>query len=294
MKKNIIFLFCFLFQFYFAQEKQLVERLEAIDTGQFIFYETDGMVITKRTFNNDFSEKGLAKTQRQLNIKNKEFVKSNVADFEFNNITFEKIENNYFSEVYYVFLNKDKVTDVYLFSSLNPIYKDIAKEFIALNEKNKIPATIFQPHEVGSSFNLLNDEIKTPGKCYFTNIRTLQCPYNGEINWSVFKDLESAKKMISEQYNGTFHANKSVKKVSEKEITVIFNGVETKAKKVTADITGLNSLLASTSGGKTLEIYYIAENIKGYNIGIVMSFWNNDNKTENGVAPLIDALMKIK
>lgn len=294
MKNSIIFLFCFLFQFYFSQEKPLVERLEAIDSGQFIFYETDGMVITKRTFNNDFSEKGIAKTQRQLNIKNKEFVKSNIADLEFSNITFEKIENNYFSEVYYVFLNKDKVTDVYLFTSLSPIYKDIAKEFIVLNENNKIPASIFQPREIGSSFKLLNEEIKTPGKCYFTNIRTLQCPYNGEINWSVFNDLEGAKKMIAEQYNGTFHANKSVKIIAEKEITVIFDGVETKAKKVIADITGLNSLLASTSGGKTLEIYYIAENIKGYNLGIVMSFWNNDNKTENGVAPLIDTLMKIK
>ena len=294
MKNSIIFLFCFLFQFYFSQEKPLIERLEAIDTGQFIFYETDGMVITKRTFNNDFSEKGIAKTQRQLNIKNKEFVKSNIADLEFSNIKFEKIENDYFSEVYYVFLNKDKVTDVYLFTSLSPIYKDIAKEFIVLNEKNKIPASIFQPREVGSSFKLLNEEIKTPGKCYFTNIRTLQCPYNGEINWSVFKDLEGAKKMIADQYNGTFHANKSVKIVSEKEITVIFDGVETKAKKIIADITGLNSLLASTSGGKTLEIYYIAENIKGYNLGIVMSFWNNDNKTENGVAPLIDTLIKIK
>lgn len=294
MKNSLIFLSCFLFQFYFSQEKPLVERLEAIENGQFVFYETDGMVITKRTFNNDFSEKGIAKTQRQLNIKNKEFVKSNIADLEFNNITFEKIENNYFSEVYYVFLNKDKVTDVYLFTSLSPIYKDIAKEFIVLNEKNKIPESIFQPLEFGSSFKLLNEEIKTPGKCYFTNIRTLQCPYNGEINWSVFKNLEGAKKMIAAQYNGTFHANKSVKIISEKEITVIFDGIETKAKKVIADITGLNSLLASTSGGKTLEIYYIAENIKGYNLGIVMSFWNNDNKTENGVAPLIDTLMKVK
>lgn len=294
MKKNIIFLFCFILQISFGQEKQLVERLEAIDTGQYIFYDSDGMVITKRTLDNDFSEKGIAKTLRQLNIKNKEFVKSNITEFDFKNITFEKIENNYFSDVYYVLVNKDKSTDVYLFTSLNSIYKDIAKEFIVLNENHLVPTNIFQPRDVGSSFKFLNEKIETPGKCYFTNIRTLQCPYNGEINWSIFKDLESAKKMINAQYNGTFHANKSVKLVEETEITVIFDGVETKAKKVIADFTGLNSILASSSGGKTLEIYYIAENIKGYNVGIVMSFWNNDNKSQNGIAPLINTLMQLK
>ncbi len=278
----------------FAQEKTLVERLEAIDTGQYTFYESDGMVITKRTFSNDFSEKGLAKTQRHLNIKSKEFVKSNLAVFDFKNVTFEKTENNYFSEVYYVFLNSDQSTEVYLFTSLNPIDKEIAKEFIILNEKQQIPAHIFQSHEVGSSFKFLNKEIKTPGKCYFTNIRTLQCPYNGEINWSVFKDLESAKEMIEAQYQGTFHGNKSIKVIQEKQISVNFKGIETTARKVVADITGLNSLLASTSGGKTLEIYYIAEKINGYNVGVVMSFWNNDNKAPNGLAPLINTLMQIK
>ncbi len=278
----------------FAQEKTLLERLEAIDTGQYIFYESDGMVITKRTFSNDFSEKGLAKTQRQLNIKSKDFVKSNLAVFDFKNVTFEKTENNYFSEVYYVFLNSDQSTEVYLFTSLNPIDKEIAKEFIILNEKQQIPAHIFQSPEVGSSFKFLNNEIKTPGKCYFTNIRTLQCPYNGEINWSVFKDLESAKEMIEAQYQGTFHGNKSIKVIQEKQISVNFNGIETTARKVVADITGLNSLLASTSGGKTLEIYYIAEKINGYNVGVVMSFWNNDNKAPTGLPPLINTLMQIK
>jgi hypothetical protein len=46
------------------------------------------------------------------------------------------------------------------------------------------------------------------------------------------------------------------------------------------------------SGGKTLTIYYVAAPVRGNYVSCVLSFWNNDTITENGIAPLLEEVMK--
>ena len=77
-------------------------------------------------------------------------------------------------------------------------------------------------------------------------------------------------------------------------VDILFEGTATKAKKVIYDLTGITSLLASASGGKTLTIYYVAAEVRGNAVSCVMSFWNNDTLTENGLAPLLEEVMTLK
>lgn len=56
----------------------------------------------------------------------------------------------------------------------------------------------------------------------------------------------------------------------------------------------MKSLLAGMSGGKTLTVYYVAEKVRDNYVSCVMSFWNNDNLTKDGLAPLLEEVMQLK
>jgi hypothetical protein len=51
--------------------------------------------------------------------------------------------------------------------------------------------------------------------------------------------------------------------------------------------------LSSISGGENLTIYYISEKIRGYFVGCVLSFWNNDNINPSGLPQLLEEVMSI-
>ena len=60
------------------------------------------------------------------------------------------------------------------------------------------------------------------------------------------------------------------------------------------DITGINSLLAGMSGGKTLTAYYVAEKVRDNYVSCVLSFWNNDEIKESGLPLLLEQVMKLQ
>jgi len=73
-------------------------------------------------------------------------------------------------------------------------------------------------------------EIQLGGSCTWQNINSIQCPYYGQMNWSVHKTLESAQNSIANQLAFSL-TNKGGKVVSEEMVEVIFEDTETKAKK---------------------------------------------------------------
>jgi hypothetical protein len=143
------------------------------------------------------------------------------------------------------------------------------------------------------SINFAGRKIKLGNNCNWTNVNTVQCPYYGEMNWSVHKDLKDAKNSVEQQLAIT-KSRKNGKVISEETVEVEFEGSDTQAKKVIYDFTGMTSLLVGMSGGKTLTIYYVVTKVRGNYVSCVMSFWNNDTITENGLAPLLEEVMKLK
>ena len=87
---------------------------------------------------------------------------------------------------------------------------------------------------------------------------------------------------------------KGGKVISEEEVKIVFEGAPVSAKKVVYDITGVNSLLVGMSGAKTLTIYYVAKEVRGYFMSCVLSFWNNDQINESGLPALLEEVMQLK
>ena len=280
----------------FSQENDdFTKRLKAINNQTIIFYNVDGVDFSSQTFSNEFSEKGLKKLYRKYSIKDSD-LKVKDENLTHNNIYITKSENiteniNQISSYYFV-ENKDKTVSVFWFGYYNKLNKEFERKYVNRILNNEIPKEVYEPMTI-DSIDFAGRKIKLGNNCNWTNINTVQCPYYGEMNWSVHKTIESAKNSIDNQFNVT-KSQKGGKVISEEDVDVIFEGTETKAKKVIYDFTGAKSLLVGMSGGKTLTIYYVASKVRENYVSCCMSFWNNDMLTENGLAPLLEKIMQLK
>ena len=291
-----ILLITLLSTFAFSQENDdFAKRLKAINNQTIIFYNVDGVNFSSQTFSNEFSEKGLKKLYRKYSIKESDI---KVKDETLNNNNFyitrtESVaENiNHISSYYFV-ENQNKTVSVFWFGHYNKSDQDFERKYVNRILNDEIPKEVFEPMTI-ESIDFAGRKIELGNNCNWTNINTVQCPYYGEMNWSVHKTIESAKNSIDNQFNVT-KSRKGGKVLSEEIADVIFEGTETTAKKVIYDFTGAKSLLVGLSGAKTLTIYYVACKVRENYVSCCMSFWNNDTITENGLAPLLEKVMQLK
>lgn len=295
MKKLFTIISVFISVITVAQNDSVFNRLQAINNNGVSYFNIDGYTITSQTLNYLFTEKDLKRVYRKYSIKkNEEKTKDEL--LAYNNYYVEN-ENNITDGIvqknsYYFIENPEKQITIVQFSSINKRDKEFERTIIKPIVENKIPKENYESIRI-DSINFAGRKIKLGNSCNWMDINNVQCPYYGQMNWSVHKDLEDAKNTVEQQFAIT-KSRKRGKVISEETVDIEFEGKETIAKKVIYDFTGITSVLASMSGGKTLTIYYVATEVRGNYVSCVLSFWNNDTVTENGLAPLLEKVMKLK
>ena len=279
----------------FSQEN-IFDRLTALNDSKKIWYNIDGYSVTSEIFNNTFDEKGLKKVFKKHNISETD-TKTKDNKVNFNNLFITKqqkiIGDIYQTNNFYFVENPNKTTTVVWFIKNGKTDRETEEKLVNKILENKIPEDIFVQRQI-SSINFAGRKIELGNNCYWTFLNTVQCPYFGEMNWSIHKTLQDAQQSIDNQLNVT-KSRKGGKVTSEEFVDVDFEGVPTKAKKVIYEFSGVTSALAGMSGGKSLTVYYVAENVRNKNVSCVMSFWNNDQiNDETKLPPLLEKLMKLK
>ncbi|MCI9846186.1 hypothetical protein [Flavobacterium pectinovorum] len=295
MKKTTSLLLLFLSAFVYCQNDDFSQRLKAINTQSATYYNIDGIDFSSQTYNYDFSEKSLKKIYKKFDIKDSD-LKTKDESLSNNNlhvVKTKKITDNLVqTNSYYFVEDNNKTITIIWFGYFNKPEADFEKQYINRIIKNEIPEEVFESMTI-DSIGFAGRKIRLGNNCSWTNVNTVQCPYNGEMNWSVHKNIESAKTAVDNQFTIT-KSKGGIKVISEEQTTVVFEGTETTAKKIVFDFTGMKSLLAGMSGGKTLTVYYVAEKVRDNYVSCVMSFWNNDNITKDGLAPLLEEVMHLK
>jgi hypothetical protein len=294
--KAINLFFILVFSICFSQENNIFERLSALDNNGKIWYNIDGYSITSEVFKNSFDEKGLKKVFKKHQISDSD-TKTKNNQINFNNLFVTKqqkiSENNFQINNYYFVENPDYTTTVVWFIKNGKIDKETEEKLVNTIVENKIPKENFVPMKI-NSIDFAGNKIELGNSCYWTFLNTVQCPYLGEMNWSIHKTLADAKEAIENQLNIT-KSRKGGKVTSEEIVDIDFEGVPTKARKMIYDFTGVTSALAGMSGGKSLTVYYIAENVRNKNVSCVMSFWNNDQiNPATKLPPLLAKFMSLK
>lgn len=295
MKRIALFLIC-ICSLTYSQENAIFQRLQALDNNGKVWYNIDGYSVTSEDFNYNFDEKGVKKALRKHSIKDDSRVRDE--HINRNNFYFHKTDkltdDLHQKSSFYLIENRNKKITVIWFIKAGEIDREMERELTNLIIENKIPKENFANMQIGT-INFGGRQIDLGNNiCHWTALNTVQCPYYGEMNWSVHKDLKSAETAIENQLTLT-KSRKGGKVVSEKEVDIEFEGVLTKAKKVTYDFTGITGALAGMSGGNGLTIYYVAEEVRGNYMNCVLSFWNNDQiDHETGLPPLLEKVMELK
>jgi len=166
------------------------------------------------------------------------------------------------------------------------------RKYIDLILNDGIAKSSFQPLKM-DSIDFAGRPLKlSSSECHWTTINSIQCPYYGQISWSLHSSLEEANLRKNTQILLTKN-KKGTKVTSEQIIAIEFEGNPAKAIKIVYELKGVNSLLAGMSGAKHLTVYYVATEIRDTYISCILSNWNNDVKTDNGLAPLLAEIMKL-
>lgn len=289
MKRCILFFFCSFLWATYAQELPLLDRLSAIKNGDREFYAIDGYIITNEDLKLPFDEKGFKKAYRKLKI-NAQDAQSNPR-IHTDNYLVNRDKEEYVESLYFVKSPANTISLVW-FSKLRDREVEVEESLVNLIVENKIPQELFAPTDA-RSIDFAGRKIPMLDDCYFTGINIVQCPYNGEMNWGVYRTLEDAQQAVADQFAAN-KQRKMLKPIEEEEVEVLFEEVPTKAKRVVFDIKGVASALAGMSGGKTLTVYYVAQVVRNRPIACVMSFWNNDNIKNTGLPLLLSRVMQLK
>lgn len=294
--KIVNLLFILVFSVCFSQENNIFERLSALKNNGKIWYNIDGYSITSEVFSNTFDEKGLKKVFRKHQISDSD-AKVKDSNISFNNLLVTKQQkvSADFSQTnnYYFVENPDKTITVVWFIKIGKTDKETEEKLVNAIIEKKIPEENFSPMSI-SSINFAGRKIELGNGCYWTSVNIVQCPYAGEMNWSVHRTLDDAKEAVENQLNIT-KSKKMGKVVSEEMVDIEFEGVPVKAKKILYDFTGVAGALAGMSGGKNLTVYYVAATVRNKNVSCVMSYWNNDEiNPETKLPALLGKLMAVK
>lgn len=282
--------------FVFGQDStSLFSRLNGISNSGIDFFNVDGIEITVQKVETELNPKNISKKFKNLSVKEKEITSSD-STLEFPNYYVSKskvaTEQLTMNMNYYFFKNaEDKVVGI-SFITINKTDKELERKFARLIKDNAIPKEVYSSLNI-DDINFAGRKIPLGSGCRWMGINNVQCPYWGQLNWSVHKTLEDATSSVNNQFMSIKAGNKG-KIVSDTTVAVIFEGAETNAKKIIFDITGVNSVLVGMSGGKTLTVYFIAAPVRNNFVSCVMSFWNNDQINPSGLPPLLEQVMKLK
>lgn len=318
MKIVIFILFAFLIQsnIYGQEDEALFTRLRGISNEGIDFFNIDGIDIASQKVDIEFSAKNCAETVTKITKKYFELAEKfsllNIEELETGLTTSDSLLpfRNYYvyksheapqkifrNITYYFVESSDKKLIIITFASINKRDSEFERNFINLLYNNRIPESVYSyKSSIVDSINFAGRAIPLPLKymCKWKGVNNLQSYRDGQMNWSIHKNLEDASATTNNQFLITSR-NEECEMLSDTTVHVTFEGVETTARKVTYQITGEFGSLLQKSGSNILIIYYVAAPVRNNYISCVMSFWESDLINLNSGLPfLLEQVMKLE
>lgn len=273
-------------------ENSLTDRLCGLRIEGKSYYNLGEYSIFTDKVNQRFTSQNIAKLRKTYKLKKLVEETSTNAITENNKVITQKTQtkdNNNEIETYYFLDRGNSQMDIIGFMSVN--FRDSIEEqrFLKLYVEKRIPESVFMEYPV-SKVDFAGRKIELNNSCNWMNVNSIQCPYYGQMNWSLHQSLENAKKHTEIQYENT--KQKGIAKViAEDNVPVIFEGKDLIVKRTRYKMKVPKFLM---EGSNELIVYYVSEEVRGRFISCVLSHYSNDALTENGVPALLDKVMKVK
>ncbi len=298
--KTFLF-FCTLFFSFFINaqninEQEIFENTQGIINDNITLFESEGYDIFTEIINDELSEKNLILFKKRYKIPKKLLpnIKKNVSGKSYIFHRIIKGKKNKISKnknlIYYFLPSSNQKTRVIGFTTL--LERDTSLEHFFIDKiKNKeIPQHIMIENQVDSIF-FVHRYIQLGNACRWMGLHNIQCPYLGQMNWSVFRDSIRAKQMLMAQKKRNDH-KKMIKIIHEEKINILFEGTPTEAIK-TEYLIRHPLLLLSGSNSNHLIVYYVNQKINNKYISCVLSHFRDEAK-KNELPPLLSEVMELK
>lgn len=297
MFRIISFLFIFLIPTVFwGQSDDVLSDLQAIKNGSITFYNLGAYSITTETYSSEFSDKKLKKVLKKYKVlwKKKEVPLTDSLVKKRNYKFLQEIKEGTYINKYAVYAVENNLrTSIVTFSKIGELDSKLMSSFINSFTDSGFDKNIYAEPKI-DSIRFVNRFIKLGPGCQWMGVRNVQCPYNGQMDWTIHKSMEEVNSYNEIRSNIT-KSEKQLKLLSEEIVDINFEGKKAKAKKLVLDVKGFNSLLLNLqSGAKNLIVYYVASEVGDKYVSCILSHWDNDRMQANGLPALLGEVMELE
>ena len=276
----------------FARLQGLFDSKEGID-----FFRVDRFYIICEKYNIEFSLENstkiftkFVKVSPVIHLEDTKLTMSD-ASLGFNNyyhysITKLTADLNTHLASYYVESRDNKLIKISFMYDGNNRDVEFERKFIHLYRDNLIPQSVMvKETSIVRAINFAGREISIPARYMgkWESVNILRTFGDGHIAWSLHENLEDAAASVNHQYI-RHSANEKGNKVSDTTVQVIFEGVETTARKA----------VYQSADRRLMTVYYVAAPVRGYFVSCTMITGSTDQINESGLPFLLEQVMKLK
>ena len=173
--------------------------------------------------------------------------------------------------------------------------EEIDTEMIQLILEKKV---LNENHLGGRFFNFLGRKVPLMDECYWTGVNIVRCPTKGEMNWSLHPSLAEAQQAITLQKRWAMMIpapeNRTMSLLMERDITLFFEGKETRATEIIYNEHYQHPILKSHHKDYKLIVYYIATEVRGQAIACAISYYDyNERLADTGLPEFVSQFVRL-
>ena len=208
-------------------------------------------------------------------------------------------ENHWQNTMIYFIGNKIEGKDVLLIAKISSVSEspseEIDTEMIQLVLDKKVPK---ENHMGGRSFDFLGRKVPLMDECYWAGVNIVRCPTKGEMNWSLHATLAQAQQAIALQKEWAMlipvPENHTISILTERDITLLFEGKQTRATEVVYNEHYQDPILKSHHKDHKLIVYFIATVLRGQAISCVISYYDyNERLPDTGLPEFVSQFVRL-
>jgi len=173
--------------------------------------------------------------------------------------------------------------------------QEIDPEMVQLILDKKV---LNENHMGGRSFDFLGRKVMLMDECYWTGVNIVRCPTKGEMNWSLHATLAQAQQAIALQKEWAMlipvPENHTISILTERDITLLFEGKQTRATEVVYNEHYQDPVLKSHHKDHKLIVYFIATVLRGQAISCVISYYDyNERLPDTGLPEFVSQFVRL-
>lgn len=266
--------------------------MQGLSYEQSYIFEVEGYTIIIEKNNVALDNKGIKKIRKKYNLQDIEAEYRDSAlswqNYVIRSTSFEKSVPDVIKyQLCYLLPEKDDLMTVVLLESPNRKNEQLEKAFMKAFFDRDILKYVSNEWGV-EKINFAGRNIPLGNICSWVSPFNVHCPSFGQISWSIFKDKESAE--INNNAHLLLNKKSGMYKVlGEEEVDIIFEGILTKAKRLTYKIKRSKVLLG---GRDRLAVYYVVQKVRGKYLSCILSHYIED-KNNYTLSPLLMEVMSL-